>query len=144
MIGCQRVKLEVSAGSSNEWPGEGKMAWTRDFLWQKIKVPGFCTHRGWQNRSKYRGQGHRQQVQRDAKNPNYPNKLGFCKFDQNLNHPSGGVGEAGLNIYVGLTHWAHPLFTAIRQSGSRIYKISKELTNPYFFRRNGSSMPRML
>ena len=86
--------------------GEGKMAWTGDFLWQKIKVPGFCTHRGWQNRSKYRGQGHRQQVQRDAKNPNYPNKLGFCKFDQNLNHPSGGVGEAGVNIYVGLTHWA--------------------------------------
>ena len=37
-------------------------------------------YHGWQNRSKDQGQGHRRR-------PSYPNKHGFCKFDQILNHP---------------------------------------------------------
>ena len=55
--------VETRSVSSKLGPArERQDGMERDFLWQKIKVSGFCTHHGRQNSSKDRGQVHQQQV----------------------------------------------------------------------------------
>ena len=102
MIRCQRVrarKLEVSAANSNEWlwPAGGRQDGMEGFfLWQKIKVPGFCTIMGGKTGQKTKGRV----IEED---PAIQISMDFASLIRTSIIRPVGPAEAGVNIYVSLT-----------------------------------------